>query len=412
MGQSVEVVNDGDLHEQRAVDDDNDGHPLSAEIAQLVEERYEHRSNKRWKEADRIKMLLLREPYSVEIFDRSDDVTLWRRLGENPRAPVKRRVVWSEIDGGSTGNLEGSSSIHQSCNSNSNCGIPLVVATVDVPHYRARLQDTLGHLSKNAAEGGSSFHPIKSIDMLDLTKHQSLGRKRIIYEGWRQILLPNLLKSFESSCADSNTCSGESDGFILVAEDDIRLPGGTSPNRVRDVCKMAFESNPFLNVLSLGHAWSPAKPSRRQRRRQRRQRTSIDTPGSTSGEVNRMKQEQHPPTSTLLQHLQHGGGVHATTLLAIRTPVGIRSLLDALNGVTQAGKKTHFDQFLFHSTLHEVDLALTDPPLVGWAEVSETLTSAGPGQRNGGGRLEYLPTGQWSTKDEDIHIRLVRRELK
>ena len=403
----MEVFNDGSLHQQRAVDK-NDSHPLSAEIDQLITERSDHRSNERWKEADQIKMLLLREPYFVEIFDRNDGVTLWRKVDEMTGSVVKR-VVWSGIARRmSDSTLGGTTWISHSERMKCGVAIPLVIATVDVPHYRARLQDTLEHLSNVAGQGGY-FSPIKAVDMLDLRKHPSLGAKRIIYEGWRQVMLPYLLESFQSSITpESGFCSD--DGYILVAEDDIRLSEGTSPDRIRDVCRRVFDADPDIHVLSLGHAWSPAKPSRRQRRRQRRQYFNIDTAESTNGKARRKSQEQCPPT--LLQHLQRGGGVHATTLLAIRTPDGIQSLLGAMNGVAQEGKKTHFDQFLFNSTLHNVGVTMSDPPVVGWAEVSETLTSAKPGQRNGGGRLEYLPPSQGSPEDDNVDIRWVRRELR
>jgi hypothetical protein len=72
------------------------------------------------------------------------------------------------------------------------------------------------------------------------------------------------------------------------------------------------------------------------------------------------------------------------------------------------GKRCHLDQFLFHSTLHNLGIALSDPPLVGWGEVSETLTSVGAGcRRNGGGRLEHIPNNAIGTDGE---IRWVRRD--
>jgi hypothetical protein len=56
------------------------------------------------------------------------------------------------------------------------------------------------------------------------------------------------------------------------------------------------------------------------------------------------------------------------------------------------GKRGHFDQFLFHSTDHDLGIAFADPPLVGWSEVQETLTCVGSGyRRQDGGRLEYCP---------------------
>jgi hypothetical protein len=71
------------------------------------------------------------------------------------------------------------------------------------------------------------------------------------------------------------------------------------------------------------------------------------------------------------------------------------------------GKRSHFDQFLFHSTQHEVEIALSDPPLAGWAEVEETLNSVGSGyRREGGGRLGYFPD-----YNEFGGIRWIRRNI-
>ena len=56
------------------------------EINALVKKRTELRREKKWAEADRIKLLLQTEPYRVELFDRSDGVTVWRRVGEKTNA--------------------------------------------------------------------------------------------------------------------------------------------------------------------------------------------------------------------------------------------------------------------------------------------------------------------------------------
>ena len=81
--------------------------------------------------------------------------------------------------------------------------------------------------------------------------------------------------------------------------------------------------------------------------------------------------------------------MHATTLMAVRT-----SSLERIQSVLASYKRggaTHLDQFLFHEK-HKLRVMFSDPPLVGWAEVEETLTSAGSGQRReGGGRLGWLP---------------------
>lgn len=76
----------------------------------------------------------------------------------------------------------------------------------------------------------------------------------------------------------------------------------------------------------------------------------------------------------------------------------------SLNPVLTIG---HFDQFLFHSTLHSLGIAVSDPPLVGWAEVTHTLTGTGSGnRRKGGGRFEQLPQQVTS-----LDVKWVRRDL-
>ena len=66
----------------------------------------------------------------------------------------------------------------------------------------------------------------------------------------------------------------------------------------------------------------------------------------------------------------------------------------------------HLDQFLFHSTLHSLSIAVSDPPLVGWAEVTHTLTGTGSGnRRRGGGRFEQLP------QVTSLEVKWVRRNL-
>jgi len=56
-------------------------------------------------------------------------------------------------------------------------------------------------------------------------------------------------------------------------------------------------------------------------------------------------------------------------------------------------------------SLHNLPIAVSDPPLVGWAEVSHTLTGTGSGNRKrGGGRFEQLP-------DTSHDVKWVRRNL-
>ena len=284
-----------------------------------------------------------------------------------------------------------------------------MIATVDKPHYRKRLQETMSHLSyygNEALNEGVGF-ALHSVDMLDLNKNINIGPKRIVFEGWRQVLLPHLMELYSET----------KDGFVVVVEDDVRLPSAIRPCNIRQVCITAFQDNPDVNILSLGHAWSPAKPSRRQRRRykkyhhhQQQQQPSANSNDHGGGVVDEFKNQAK--RHELLDHLEGGGGIHGATMFAIRTPDGLTSLLRALNAVTQAGKRTHFDQFLFHSTLHNVGLALVDPPLAGWAEVTETLTSVGHGQRKvGGGRLEHLPNLETDNDSTRLTYQLIARKL-
>jgi hypothetical protein len=243
--------------------------------------------------------------------------------------------------------------------------IPLVIATVDTPHYRSRLAETRAFLSRATLDEGELSGSISTIDMLNLSDHPLIGASRILFEGWRQILLPKLLSSPDFANITA----------IFIAEDDLRFRD-VSLRSMKDHCSAVFSSNPEIDVLSLGHAYTAAKLSRRQRRRARRQ-----------------LQEEHISASShsLFEHVNAGGRLHATTLLALRHPEGTRSLLDAMDSVPH-GKRCHLDQFLFHSTLHGIRIAVSDPPLVGWAEVSQTLSPVGSGcRRNGGGRMEHVP---------------------
>lgn len=352
------------------------------EIDRLVAERLEYRKEKRWKEADKIKMILQAEPYCVELYDRSDGSTVWRKIDQKNNKPPAKIVQWSRMDA-AVSSLVSSQTVETNETDIAD-ELQIVLATVDAPHYRERLRDTLDHLTEvNSHSDNNTRLCPEPIDLLDLSKHPAIGARRILYEGWRTILLPRLLRR------EGGAEYQYRDGFVLVAEDDVRFSSHWKPSRIRNECVAALRSNPNVHLLSLGHAWATPGPTRRQRRRARKQSSyykDMDMSTSTT------KTEKKAPSRSLLQHLQEGGGIHATTLFAIRAPEGLRFLLDALNGVKQEGKKTHLDQFLFLSTLHNVGLALSDPPLVGWAEVSTTLNSVGPGNRRwGGGRLGQLP---------------------
>jgi len=363
--------------------------PISCDqIDALINERNELRRQKKWNEADRIKVLLKREPYTVELFDRGDGVTVWRRVGKAIR-PLEKRVSWF---------FRGHA---RSSSDSTNARIPLVIATVDTPHYRKRLQETMDHLSHRNETFQDGIFVLHSVDMLDLNKNTCLRSKRIVFEGWRQVLLPHLLRKYNETMED---------GFIVVVEDDVRLPTAIHPGHIRDICVSAFQENPDIDVLSLGHSWSTAKPSRRQRRRHRKQQLLSADCNDEKDEKDGADKPQKAKGRSLLHHLQAGGGIHGATMLAIRTPDGITSFLGALNGIRVP---THFDQFLFHSTGHTIGVALIDPPLAGWAEVTKTLTSVGSGQRKiGGGRIEHLPDVETGHGDVMLSCQLIVRKLE
>jgi hypothetical protein len=250
-----------------------------------------------------------------------------------------------------------------------------VIATVDTPNYRKRLEDTKNHIAEICLSNSTIFDPILPIDLLNIDKFPSIGTRKILYEGWRQILLPRLEQLSKKTLIKTH-------GFILVAEDDVRFPSEITPYVVRNVCNDAFNANSSLHILSLGHSSAAFKEK----------------------EVKNMNSSDN-----LLEHLRRGGRLHGTTLLAVRVPDGINHLLDIMSKV-QVGRRTHFDQFLFHSPHHNFDVAVSNPPLVGWCESEKTLTSVGPGcRRNGGGRLGHLPSIEL---EKHFKIQWVRRQLQ
>jgi hypothetical protein len=193
-------------------------------------------------------------------------------------------------------------------------GVPFIIATVDTPTYRSRLAETLDHLSltpNNDADDTRRFHPIDVVDLLILEQHRSIGTNRILYEGWRQILLPKVLNE------------GSNKRMILVGEDDIRLVA--SPSFIEKVCLEVFDSNPDLHVLSLGHAYSPAKPKKPTCDQQEESELLDDVTDDDS--------EPSVCGTPILEHLKRGKGIHATTLLAVRYPEGVKSLLETLESV-------------------------------------------------------------------------------
>ena len=181
----------------------------------------------------------------------------------------------------------------------------------------------------------------------------------------------------------------DNQSLIFVAEDDVRLCSSISPGRIRELCALVLNANPELLILSVGHAYSA------------RQRRCINKQNNSSSDL----PCNYDDSTSRLTHVTCGQGLHGTTLLALRHPKGSQSLLEAMASVPH-GKRCHFDHFLFHSTLQNLEIAVSDPPLVGWAEVSETLTSVGAGcRRKGRGRLGQLPE---VSSDE---IKWIRRKV-
>jgi len=352
------------------------------EVEFLVQELLQLRIDRRVKEADRLKSLLLNR-HSIQVFYRRDGTIGWAKVSEKKKA-AEKKFVWSLMPMCA----QQDSRCREDFPPSEPQDIPLFIVTVDTPYYRSRLKETLEFLEGPSLVDCTHFKPIHTIDMLNLSNHPSFGVNRIVFEGWRQILLPKLV---ELEFADLNQ------SVFFVAEDDVRL-SGVSPGRIRAACFAIFDANPDLHILSLGHSYAPSKPSRRQRRRARKQHHIPPT--------NRPANPVQDPPHSLLHHVTRGKGLHGATLLAIRHPEGTRSLLATVESLP-LGKKCHFDQFLFHSKLHDIGIAFSDPPLVGWAEVSETLTSVGSGCcREGGGRLQQLPEAE-----NCMDIKWVRRTV-
>lgn len=344
-------------HTQRIIDEKK-----QVFIQEAIEKISQLKCEKKYKEADHLKTIL-RQKHSIQIFCRNDGSFGWVEIDDSNVVSPTNKLKWSL--------LERSHNLY-ACSSSAD--IPLVVATVNLTHYRLRLKNTLEYLSC-PFQDGSRFHPIECIDMLRLDKNPSLGVNRIVFEGWRQILLPAIQEFNSSGC-------NMQESIAYIAEDDVRFFSNCA-RQIHDECSKIF-ADTDLHILSLGHRHAPKKPSRRQRRRSKRGQCSTKTSSSSSS-------SPMEPNSSLFEHLQGGGKVHGSTMLAIRCPHGVNALMDAMDKI-QFGKRSHFDQFLFHSTDHDLAIAFSDPPLAGWTEVEETLTSVGNGcRRHGGGRMAQCP---------------------
>jgi hypothetical protein len=334
---------------------------LTEEINKLVEQRTLFRQQSKWKEADEIKKKLWKSPYFVKTIDTNDFASCtWesRRFIKEEQPSI----VWTKLPSSAevTGHIS-----H---------GFPLVVGTVDSSRYQLRYSETIDHLinwrkSCSCCFCSIQIHPCY---LLNLEDHQSIGAKSIVFEGWRQRLLPYLLQKLFSDSSSNNF------DFIFVAEDDIRIPDHVTPCDLFGICYRAFNSHPDLDILSLGHSWQAL----------------------------RIKKKHNDESALDLNSLLQGGkgaGVHGATLFAIRFPSGVQKLQETMTAAADRRKQTHLDQFLFYSVYHNLSIALCDPPLVGWAEVDVTLTKSGSGhRRRGGGRLGFLPFPQSSGKDKRV----------
>jgi hypothetical protein len=394
-----------------------DNTATAAIINELINQLTHHRKSKQLKEADQLKKLLY-DKYSIQVFYRRNGTIGWRVISNDTKLKVGNalsfrdcgmKVVWSMVDNV----VDVTHDIRQQHHDGDDDDIPLYVATVDTPYYRSRLAETMDHLSlfnkddTHHHDSTRQFHPINVIDLLNLEEYPSLGTNRILFEGWRQILLPKLI--LDGSCTSSSSTDKR---IILVGEDDIRLV--TSPSVIWKVCQDVFDKNLDLHILSLGHGYSPTKLSKRQRRRRARASQEPQA-GSSESCLNNVNCEECDvddessckyTSCPLFNHLERGKGIHGTTLLALRYPEGVVAMLEAMEAIPLR-KRGHFDQFLFHSTQHNLSIAVSDPPLVGWAEVTHTLTSSGSGNRRiGGGRLEHLPE-----VTPNFDVKWVRRTL-
>ncbi|KAL7431033.1 hypothetical protein ACHAXH_002360, partial [Discostella pseudostelligera] len=229
------------------------------DVSTLLKDLLEHRKERRVKEADNIRRMLWSKHF-VQVFYRRDGTIGWNKVSsqsgeETATAPMKtitapvKRIGWSNVlNVGQqiADSVELSSSLLPRSGS-SYQNIPLIIATVNSPYYRTRLSETTESLSHHTSfDDETRFAPITTVDMLNLSDNPSIGAHRILYEGWRQILLPKLLSSPEYN----------DQLMILVAEDDLRLCNSISPGRIRELCSLVLDVIPDLHILSLGHAYS------------------------------------------------------------------------------------------------------------------------------------------------------------
>ena len=218
------------------------------------------------------------------------------------------------------------------------------VATVDNERYRARCAETVEHLR------AAGFARVTPVPLLDVAR-APYGNIKILMAGWREVLLPRLARA---------AAAAGGDGFVLVAEDDARLAPGATASDVAAAATSAFGAARGAGLVSLGHAWSWGG-------------------GATKAEAARAASATGAALG-LAQHLGAGRGVHATTLLALRTRA-----IPALQREMASARLTHLDRWLFCGQT-AAGVMLRDPPLVGWAEVDFTLNHDRSCYHAGGGR--------------------------
>lgn len=377
---------------------------LVAEIHHLLKQRWQFKQQSKWEQADEIQRKLWEAPYHAKVIDKkssnnnsniiadgsacgSDWVPRIFGSGSKKDPP---RVFWENLDH----DMDETTSA-KPCSRRA----PFVIGTVDSDSYRNRYEDTIQHLEQwqtncsccqTTTQCCTSLQ-IQKCYLLNLQEFPSIGIKKILFEGWRQKLIPKLRLQY-SSQVDENAYTDSNDSnpfplFVFVAEDDIRIPDHLSPCRLVSLCGSIFASHPELDVLSLGHSWKA---------------------------LCNKKQFAGPQQSLLeiLQSAKNGGvaGVHASTLMAIRVPRGLETLQETMDMVASKKKQTHLDQFLFFSPYHTLQIALCDPPLAGWAEVETTLTPSASGhRRRGGGRLGFVPAITSNPTTTVMDVAWVRR---
>jgi hypothetical protein len=346
-------------------------------------------------EAHAIACQLWEAPFCVKLFDSNDDASTQMKTEWKPRIfkqpePV-RIVIWEELTPLPLEPPTPEAPIAATAAETPTMQVPFLIGTVNNPHYSDRYKDTLQHLQD--WQGQTNEFEVEPCYLLDLQEHPTIRVKTILYEGWRQHLMPRLLQLVAEEL-HTNVQLQQPPLFVLVGEDDIRMPSHLTPSGLYEICRDAFHNYPDLDLLSLGHSWKALSVKNRSQQQQQQQQQPAAN-----------KNKNQSLLSVLQAAAVKGGpaqGVHASTLVAIRL-TGIYHLRDALEAAAAKKKQTHLDQFLFYSNYHHLKLALCDPPLVGWAEVDVTLTKSASGhRRRGGGRWSYLPPGPSVRSTDDM----------